>query len=70
MTNWYITDPSLSIQVKLELIRQAESLEQVKEILEEGVSEAGSPPADASWAITSHWNQRAQTKIKHPKRDQ
>uniref|UniRef100_A0A8P4KR78 Rab GTPase-binding effector protein 2 n=1 Tax=Dicentrarchus labrax TaxID=13489 RepID=A0A8P4KR78_DICLA len=39
---------SQSLQVKLELIRQAESFEQVKEILEEGVSEAGSPPADAS----------------------
>ncbi|XP_070836448.1 rab GTPase-binding effector protein 2 [Chaetodon trifascialis] len=39
---------SQSLQVKLELIRQAESLEQVKEILEEGVSEASSPPADAS----------------------
>lgn len=39
---------SQSLQVKLELIRQAESLEQVREILEEGVSEAGSPPADAS----------------------
>lgn len=40
--------PPLSPQVKLELIRQAETLEQVKEILEEGVSEAASPPADAS----------------------
>nr|XP_040045836.1 rab GTPase-binding effector protein 2 isoform X2 [Gasterosteus aculeatus aculeatus] len=39
---------SQSLQVKLELIRQAESLEQVREILEEGVSEASSPPADAS----------------------
>ncbi|XP_040917898.1 rab GTPase-binding effector protein 2 [Toxotes jaculatrix] len=39
---------SQSLQVKLELVRQAESLEQVKEILEEGVSEAGSSPADAS----------------------
>ncbi|XP_070779561.1 rab GTPase-binding effector protein 2 [Enoplosus armatus] len=39
---------SQSLQVKLEVIRQAETLEQVKEILEEGVSEAGSPPADAS----------------------
>uniref|UniRef100_A0A3B4Y5C9 Rab GTPase-binding effector protein 2 n=1 Tax=Seriola lalandi dorsalis TaxID=1841481 RepID=A0A3B4Y5C9_SERLL len=39
---------SQSLQVKLELIRQAESLEQVREILEEGVSEAGSSPADAS----------------------
>uniref|UniRef100_A0A671U451 Rab GTPase-binding effector protein 2 n=1 Tax=Sparus aurata TaxID=8175 RepID=A0A671U451_SPAAU len=39
---------SQSLQVKLELIRQAESLEQVKEILGEGVSEAGSSPADAS----------------------
>ncbi|XP_035036153.1 rab GTPase-binding effector protein 2 [Hippoglossus stenolepis] len=39
---------SQSLQVKLEVIRQAESLEQVKEILEEGVSEAGSSPADAS----------------------
>ncbi|XP_075942386.1 rab GTPase-binding effector protein 2 [Anarhichas minor] len=39
---------SQSLQVKLEVIRQAESLEQVREILEEGVSEAGSPPADAS----------------------
>lgn len=39
---------SQSLQVKLELVRQAESLEQVREILEEGVSEAGAPPADAS----------------------
>ncbi|XP_062263252.1 rab GTPase-binding effector protein 2 isoform X2 [Platichthys flesus] len=39
---------SQSLQVKLEVIRQAESLEQVREILEEGVSEAGSSPADAS----------------------
>lgn len=39
---------SQSLQVKLELIRQAESLEQVKEILEDGVSEAASTPADAS----------------------
>lgn len=39
---------SQSLQVKLELIRQAESLEQVKEILEDAVSEAGSSPADAS----------------------
>lgn len=39
---------SQSLQVKLELVRQAESLEQVREILEEGVSEAGSSPADAS----------------------
>ncbi|XP_037647489.1 rab GTPase-binding effector protein 2 [Sebastes umbrosus] len=39
---------SQSLQVKLELIRQAESLEQVREILEEGVSEGGSSPADAS----------------------
>ncbi|XP_026218608.1 rab GTPase-binding effector protein 2 [Anabas testudineus] len=39
---------SQSLQVKLELIRQAESLEQVREILEEGVSEGSSSPADAS----------------------
>ncbi|XP_061604899.1 rab GTPase-binding effector protein 2 isoform X1 [Phyllopteryx taeniolatus] len=39
---------SQSLQVKLELIRQAESLEQVREILEEGISEADSSPADAS----------------------
>uniref|UniRef100_A0A8C2WXS4 Rab GTPase-binding effector protein 2 n=1 Tax=Cyclopterus lumpus TaxID=8103 RepID=A0A8C2WXS4_CYCLU len=39
---------SQSLQMKLEVIRQAESLEQVREILEEGVSEAGSLPADAS----------------------
>ncbi|XP_041672598.1 rab GTPase-binding effector protein 2 [Cheilinus undulatus] len=39
---------SQSLQVKLELVRQAESLDQVREILEEGVSEAGSTPADAS----------------------
>ncbi|XP_026181338.1 rab GTPase-binding effector protein 2 isoform X2 [Mastacembelus armatus] len=39
---------SQSLQVKLELIRQAESLDQVKEILEESVSKAGSSPADAS----------------------
>lgn len=37
-------------QVKLELIRQAESFEQVKEILEEQVGEAGSSSADPSWA--------------------
>uniref|UniRef100_M4AC67 Rab GTPase-binding effector protein 2 n=1 Tax=Xiphophorus maculatus TaxID=8083 RepID=M4AC67_XIPMA len=39
---------SQSLQVKLELIRQAESLEQVKEILGESVREAESQPADAS----------------------
>lgn len=44
----YFTDLPLSLQVKLELIRQAESLEQVKEILEEGVGEAGSPSIVAS----------------------
>lgn len=37
---------SQSLQVKLELIRQAESLEQVKEILEEGHGEDSSPPVD------------------------
>lgn len=36
------------VQVKLELIRQAESFEQVKEILEERVGEAGSSSADPS----------------------
>lgn len=35
-------------QVKLELIRQAESFEQVKEILEEQVGEADSSSADPS----------------------
>uniref|UniRef100_A0A3Q1GPS2 Rab GTPase-binding effector protein 2 n=1 Tax=Acanthochromis polyacanthus TaxID=80966 RepID=A0A3Q1GPS2_9TELE len=39
---------SQSLQVKLELIRQAETLEQVHKILEEGVSQDGSPPVDAS----------------------
>uniref|UniRef100_A0A3B3UQZ5 Rab GTPase-binding effector protein 2 n=1 Tax=Poecilia latipinna TaxID=48699 RepID=A0A3B3UQZ5_9TELE len=39
---------SQSLQVKLELIRQAESLEQVKEILGESVGEAEAQPADAS----------------------
>lgn len=39
---------SQSLQVKLELIRQAETLEQVRKILEEGVSQDGSPPVDAS----------------------
>lgn len=39
---------SQSLQVKLELIRQAESFEQVKEILEEQVGEAGSSSADPS----------------------
>ncbi|XP_068509475.1 rab GTPase-binding effector protein 2 isoform X4 [Syngnathus scovelli] len=39
---------SQSLQVKLELIRQAESFEQVREILEEGMSDADSSPADAS----------------------
>lgn len=38
----------LPLQVKLELIRQAESFEQVKEILEEQVGEAGSSSADPS----------------------
>lgn len=51
--NWYFTDLPLSLQVKLELIRQAESLEQVKEILEEGVSEIGSSPANTSWVHTA-----------------
>ncbi|MED6272944.1 hypothetical protein CHARACLAT_001823, partial [Characodon lateralis] len=39
---------SQSLQVKLELIRQAETLEQVREILGESVGEAGSQPADVS----------------------
>lgn len=39
---------SQSLQVKLEVIRQAESLEQVKKILEDEVSEAASLPADIS----------------------
>ncbi|KAM6904441.1 rab GTPase-binding effector protein 2, partial [Xenentodon cancila] len=39
---------SQSLQVKLELVRQAESLEQVREILEEEASEAGSQLADTS----------------------
>ncbi|KAM4534684.1 rab GTPase-binding effector protein 2 [Fundulus diaphanus] len=39
---------SQSLQVKLELIRQAETLEQVKEVLGESVGGAGSQPADAS----------------------
>lgn len=38
----------LPLQVKLEQIRQAESLEQVKEILEEQVGGAGSSCADPS----------------------
>ncbi|XP_011602081.2 rab GTPase-binding effector protein 2 isoform X2 [Takifugu rubripes] len=37
---------SQSLQVRLELIRQAETFEQVKEILEERVGEAGSSSAD------------------------
>ncbi|KAK5856496.1 hypothetical protein PBY51_008085 [Eleginops maclovinus] len=39
---------SQSLQMKLEVIRQAETLEQVREILEDGVREAASSPADAS----------------------
>ncbi|CAJ1076902.1 rab GTPase-binding effector protein 2 [Xyrichtys novacula] len=39
---------SQSLQVKLELVRQAENLDQVREILEDRDSEAGSSPADAS----------------------
>ncbi|XP_072224735.1 rab GTPase-binding effector protein 2 isoform X1 [Leuresthes tenuis] len=39
---------SQSLQVKLELIRQAESLEQVKEIMEDGALEAASHPSDSS----------------------
>lgn len=49
-----LTRLSSLLQVKLEVIRQAETLEQVKEILEDGVSEASSSPADASWVIESH----------------
>lgn len=45
-----LTNPSSPSppQVKLELIRQAESLDQVKEILEEGAGDDRFPPADAS----------------------
>ncbi|XP_071768015.2 rab GTPase-binding effector protein 2 [Centroberyx gerrardi] len=39
---------SQSLQVKLELIRQAERLDQVREILGEGVGEDGYPPSDAT----------------------
>ncbi|XP_061893028.1 rab GTPase-binding effector protein 2 isoform X1 [Entelurus aequoreus] len=39
---------SQSLQVKLELIRQAESLEKVTEILEERIRVADPPPADVS----------------------
>lgn len=39
-------------QVKLELIRQAENLEQVKDILEDKASEVGSPSTVASWKKT------------------
>ncbi|XP_077475085.1 rab GTPase-binding effector protein 2 isoform X2 [Stigmatopora argus] len=38
---------SQSLQVRLELIRQAESFEQVREILDEGIREADSSPADS-----------------------
>ncbi|XP_057673897.1 rab GTPase-binding effector protein 2 isoform X2 [Corythoichthys intestinalis] len=38
---------SQSLQVKLELIRQAESFEQIREILDEGISEADSSLADS-----------------------
>ncbi|CAB1341343.1 unnamed protein product [Coregonus sp. 'balchen'] len=39
---------SQSLQVKLELIRQAETLDQVRDILEEGLPEEGAPPTDAT----------------------
>uniref|UniRef100_A0A3B5A274 Rab GTPase-binding effector protein 2 n=1 Tax=Stegastes partitus TaxID=144197 RepID=A0A3B5A274_9TELE len=39
---------SQSLQVKLELVRQAETLEQVRKILEGGISQDGSSPVDAS----------------------
>lgn len=42
---------SLLFQVKMELVRQAVSLDQVQEILEGGASEADSQPADASWIL-------------------
>lgn len=45
------------LQVKLELIRQAESFEQVKDILEERVGEAGSSSADHVWASEVRRNQ-------------
>lgn len=53
-------------QVKLELIRQAESFEQVKEILEEHVGEAGSSSADPSWASEVNQDQNTAS----PKWDQ
>ncbi|XP_045077273.1 rab GTPase-binding effector protein 2 [Coregonus clupeaformis] len=39
---------SQSLQVKLELIRQAETLDQVRDILEEGLPEEGALPTDAT----------------------
>uniref|UniRef100_A0A8C7QMX8 Rab GTPase-binding effector protein 2 n=1 Tax=Oncorhynchus mykiss TaxID=8022 RepID=A0A8C7QMX8_ONCMY len=39
---------SQSLQVKLELIRQAETLDQVRDILEEGLPEEGAPPTGAT----------------------
>ncbi|KAJ7990017.1 hypothetical protein DPEC_G00310500 [Dallia pectoralis] len=39
---------SQSLQVKLELIRQAENMDQVREILEEGLPEEGARPTDAT----------------------
>lgn len=39
---------SQSLQVKLELIRQSETLDQVREILGEELSEDGAPPTDAT----------------------
>lgn len=42
---------SLLFQVKMELVRQADSLEQVQAILEGAASEAESQPAEASWVL-------------------
>lgn len=59
----YVTLLSHSPKVKLELIRQAESFEQVREILEEGISKDDSSPADASWVCCCRRKAEAETKL-------
>lgn len=60
-SKWFLGVPLelllLPRQVKLELIRQAESFELVKEILEEQVGEASSSSADPSWASEVYQDQ-------------
>lgn len=61
-TNRCLINLHLPLQVKLELIRQAESLEQVRDILEGAASEVGSPSSVTSWKTKEHIPRKKKTK--------